>query len=153
DAAGIPDVNAALMARIEGKAVEAPYSLDDMADDAVGLLEALGIRTAHVCGMSMGAYIAQIIAIRHPAPVPGLVSIYGSTGNPELPLPKPEVLQALLAPPPRERAAYVEHQMRVIRAISGPAYPPDEKWYRERAGLAHDRCFWPQGVARQFVAV
>src|SRR5262249_42496449 len=67
DAAGLPDGTAALMARIEGKPVQAPYSLDDMADDSVELLEALGIRTAHVCGMSMGAYIAQTIAIRHPA--------------------------------------------------------------------------------------
>jgi pimeloyl-ACP methyl ester carboxylesterase len=151
--AGVPDVTAAMMARLEGKKVEAPYTLDDMADDAVGLLDALGIEKAHICGMSMGAAISQTIAIRHPARVLSLIPIYGSTGNPELPQPKPEVLELLLTPSPKERGAFIENRLKVLRAIAGPGFPFDESWLREMTGRAYDRSFYPQGVARQFVAI
>jgi pimeloyl-ACP methyl ester carboxylesterase len=153
DELGVPDAMAALSARMEGKTVDAPYSLDDMADDAVGLLDALGIEKAHICGMSMGAHITQTIAIRHPTRVLSLAPIYGGTGNPALPQPKPEVVRLLLTPPPQEREAYVEHRLKLWRTISGPAFPPYEAWCRKRAGQAYDRCFYPQGVARQYVAV
>jgi pimeloyl-ACP methyl ester carboxylesterase len=151
--AGVPNVIAAMTARMQGKTVPSPYSLDDMADDSVGLLDALGIHKAHICGMSMGGHITQTIAIRHPARVRSLVSIYSATGNPELPQPKPEVARTLLTPPPQDREGYIEHQMKLLRTISGPAFPPDEAWCREMTGLSYDRCFYPQGVARQYVAV
>ena len=90
--AGIPDFQAAIAALMEGKPVESAYTLDDMADDAVGLLDALGIEKAHICGASMGGMIAQVIAYRHPKHVLSLTSIMSSTGNPDLPQGKPEAL-------------------------------------------------------------
>jgi pimeloyl-ACP methyl ester carboxylesterase len=79
------------------------YTLDDMADDAAGLLEVLGIGKAHICGTSMGGIIGQTVAIRHPSRVQSLISIYSTTGNKDLPPPRPEVIGLLLAPPPSER--------------------------------------------------
>ena len=78
---GDPDLMGAIMAVQRGEAVEAPYSLDDMADDAVGLLDALGIEQAHICGASMGGMIAQTIAYRHPSRVLSLMSILSTTCN------------------------------------------------------------------------
>lgn len=77
--AGVPDVVEVMTARMRGEKVEAPYTLDDMADDAVGLLDALGIDKAHICGMSMGGAIAQTVVIRHPSRVLSLISIYASS--------------------------------------------------------------------------
>ena len=79
-----------------GEEVSAPYSLDDMANDAAGLLDAIGLDTAHVCGASMGGMIAQTLAIRHPARLRSLISIMSTTGNPTLPPPTPEAMAVLL---------------------------------------------------------
>ena len=83
--AGIPDIVAAM----QGQEFQAAYSLDDMADDAVGLLDALGIEKAHICGVSMGGMITQVIGYRHPSRVLSLIPIMGTTGNPALPRAKP----------------------------------------------------------------
>jgi pimeloyl-ACP methyl ester carboxylesterase len=138
---------------VKGEKVSTPYSLDDMADDAVGLLDALGIQRAHICGMSMGGMIAQIIAIRHPSRVLSLISIYSTTGNPELPKPKPEALQVLVTPPPSDREGYIEYQLGVRKTLSGPGFPVDEKWVRKIMALSYDRCFYPQGTGRQLLAI
>jgi len=151
--AGIPDIMAAFGASMQGEAIEAPYTLDDMADDAVGLLDALGIEKAHFCGMSMGGMIAQTAAIRHPSRVSSLISIYNTTGNPELPQPKPEAMEVLITPAPEEREAYIEHMVKVFRTIAGPGFPFDEEWIRKLAARRYDRAFYPQGMARQLVGV
>ena len=151
--AGIPDIMAAFGASMQGEAVEAPYTLDHMADDAVGLLDALGIEKAHFCGMSMGGMIAQTAAIRHPSRVSSLISIYSTTGNPELPQPKPEAMEVLITPAPEERDAYIEHLVKVFRTIAGPGFPFDEEWIRQLAARRYDRAFYPQGMARQLVGV
>ena len=150
---GVPDIMAVIGAVMRGGVPAAPYSLDDMADDAVGLLDALGIGKAHVCGMSMGGYIAQSVAVRHPSRVLSLISIYSHTGNRDLPKAKPEVMKLLLTPSPQERGAYIEHRLKVGRAISGPGFPFDEEWYRKLAARSYDRAFYPQGAARQLVAI
>ncbi len=98
--AGVPDVMRLIEALMKGEKINPPYTIEDMADDAVGLLDALGIEKAHVCGMSMGGMIAQELAIRHPQRVLSLISIYSTTGNPKLPQAKPEIMQVLLTPPP-----------------------------------------------------
>jgi len=90
DAAGVPDVGAALFAAMQGKPVQAPYRLEDMALDTVGLLDALGIERAHVVGASMGGAIAQTIAIRHPERLHTLTSIMATSGAPGLPPPTAE---------------------------------------------------------------
>jgi len=124
-----------------------------MANDAVALLNALHIPKAHLCGMSMGGMIAQTIAIRRPERVLSLTSIYSTSGNPQVPQPKPEIIALLTAPPPAERQAFIEHMLRLMKAISGPGFPPDEPWIRKIMGESYDRSFYPEGVARQLVAI
>ena len=124
--AGIPDITVIIHAIQAGKAFEIPYSLEDMVDDAVGLLDALHIKRVHVCGVSMGAYIAQIIAFRHPSRVFSLTSIMGSTGNPQLPPPTPAAMRILLTPMPTERGAYIEQSIKDWRILYGSRFPFDE---------------------------
>ena len=130
-----------------------PYTLEDMADDAIGLLDALRIAKAHICGMSMGGMIAQTIAIRHPSRILSLISIYSATGNPELPQPKPEIMKFLMTPPPKEREANIEHMLGVFKALAGPGFPLDVEWTRKIMAESFDRCFYPQGFARQLVSI
>jgi pimeloyl-ACP methyl ester carboxylesterase len=151
--AGIPDFPAAIKALMEGKPVESAYSLDDMADDAVGLLNALGIEKAHICGVSMGGMIAQVISYRHPKHVLSLTSIMSSTGNPDLPQGKPDALAAVIAPSPEERGAYVEHNMNIWRTIWSPGFPFEEKRARTFIEKSYDRSYYPQGMARQNIAI
>lgn len=153
DEAGMPNLFETFGKIMQGEKIKPPYTLDDMADDAVGLLDALGIRKAHICGMSMGGMIAQTIVIRHPSRVLSLISIYSTTGNPEIPQPKPEVMGILIAPPPIEREANIEHMLGVFKTIAGPGFPLDEKWTRKIMAKSYDRCFYPQGMVRQLVAI
>jgi pimeloyl-ACP methyl ester carboxylesterase len=153
DEAGIPDFPAAITALMEGKPVQSAYSLDDMADDAVGLLNALGIEKAHICGASMGGMIAQVIAYRHPKHVLSLTSIMSTTGNPGLPQAKPETITAVLAPAPEERGAYVEHNMNIWRRIWSPGFPFEEKRARTFIEKSYDRSYYPQGMIRQNIAL
>jgi pimeloyl-ACP methyl ester carboxylesterase len=151
--AGVPNIPEVIGKLLRGEEVRPPYTLEDMADDAVGLLDALGIRKAHICGMSMGGMIAQTIAIRHPSRVLSLISIYSTTGNRELPQAKPEILALLTAPPPKQREAYVEHMLRLFKTIAGPRFGVDEAWTRKTMADSFDHSFYPQGEARQLVAI
>ncbi|MFW9874614.1 MAG: alpha/beta hydrolase [Candidatus Thorarchaeota archaeon] len=151
--AGEPDLMGAIMAVQQGEPFEAPYTLDDMADDAVGILDALGIEKAHICGASMGGMIAQTIAYRHPSRVLSLTSIMSTTSNPNLPQATPEVQQVFFAPVPPERDAVIENQIRVGKLIYGSGFPYDEEKYRVLARRAFDRCFYPSGVERHLLAI
>jgi pimeloyl-ACP methyl ester carboxylesterase len=97
--------------------------------------------------------IAQMMAIRHPARVLSLISIYSTTGNPEVPQAKPEIMALLTSPPPKERRAFIEHMFRIFKTIHGPGFPLDEMWTRKTIGKSYDRGFCPEGKARQFVAI
>jgi pimeloyl-ACP methyl ester carboxylesterase len=103
--------------------------------------------------MSMGGMIAQTIAIRHPLRVQSLISIYSSTGNPELFQPEPEALEVLVEAPPVEREAYVDYLVRTFRVIAGSGFAFDEEYHRRLAEKAFDRAFYPQGTGRQLMAV
>jgi pimeloyl-ACP methyl ester carboxylesterase len=149
--AGVPDIMAAVTASMQGQEVQAPYNLDDMADDAIGLLDGLGIEKAHICGASMGAAITQTIGYRHPSRVLSLIPIMGPTGDPELPQAKPEAVERLITPAPEDREAYIEHSLKTTKIIWG-SLNLDEEYSRQRAARAYDRSFYPQGVARQLVA-
>jgi len=151
--AGMPDLMAAMTATMQGTKIDSAYSIDDMAADSVGLLDALGIDKAHICGASMGGMIAQTIAIRHPERVTSLTSIMSTTGDPNLPRAKPEIMALLLTPPPKGREANIKHGVNIWRTISGSGLPFDEEWMQKRVGLSYDRCFYPQGVARQLMAI
>ena len=150
---GMPNLPEIFGKLLRGEKVKPPYTLDDMADDAVALLDTLNIPKAHICGMSMGGMIAQTIAIRHPERVLSLISIYSTTGNPQVPQAKPEIIGLLTTPPPGERQAYIEHMLVVFKTISGPGFPPDEAWTRKIMGETYDRSFYPEGMARQLVAI
>ncbi|MBE0558042.1 MAG: alpha/beta fold hydrolase, partial [Proteobacteria bacterium] len=153
DEAGVPNLIETFGRLMQWEKITPPYTMDDMADDAVGLLDALGIQNAHICGMSMGGMIAQTIAIRHPSRVLSLMSIYSTTGNREVPPPKQEVLGMLIAPVPAEREACIEHMLRLFRAIAGTGFPVDERWTRRIIAESYDRCFYPEGMIRQLVAI
>lgn len=149
DQAGVADLGTLT----RGQQSSPPYTLDDMADDGVGLLDALGIRKAHICGASMGGMIAQTVAIRHPSRVLSLISIYSTTGNKDLPPPKPKMMELLLAPAPPEREAYIEHMVDLFKAMAGPGFAFDEAWTRMITARAYDRSYCPEGTGRQLLAV
>jgi pimeloyl-ACP methyl ester carboxylesterase len=144
-----PDLPGALA----GDLSSVSYTLSDMAADAVGLLDALGIAEAHVVGASMGGAIAQVMAIEHPHRVRSLTSMMSTTGNGSVGQISPEVLRELFGAPRAVTRDDVIHQMlRAVRVIGSPGYPADEGEVAAVAGLAYDRCYDPIGVARQAIA-
>jgi len=136
-----------------GEKVPVPYSIDDMANDASELLDFLDIRQAHICGMSMGGFIAQTFAINNPDRILSLTSIYSSPGNRKEFQPTQEVMEFMLTPTPEERYANIEHTMKYFRLISGTGLPFDEDFHRNLAAQSYDRSFCPEGVARQYLAI
>lgn len=153
DHAGVPDIMAAIQSAMAGNAINAPYSLDDMADDAVAVLDALGIKQAHICGASMGGMIAQVVAYRHPERTLSLISIMSNTGNPATAQGKPEAIQAVVAPPPAERGANIEHNMAVWRKIWSAGFPFEEARARAFLENSYDRAYCPGGAVRQNLAL
>lgn len=101
----------------------------------------------------MGGMIAQVIAYRHPKHVLSLTSIMSTTGNPDLPQAKPETIAAVLAPAPEGREAYVEHNMNIWRKIWSPGFPFEEKRAQTFIEKSYDRSYYPQGMARQNIAL
>ena len=152
---GIPNFKRVALMRMVGLRARIPYRLTDMADDAAGLLNALGIAKAHVVGASMGGMIVQLLAVHHPDKLLTMTSIMSTTGNRKVPPAKPEAMKALLNRAPA--GATLEQVMpigiAVSRAIGSPGYPADEA--RLRANITRDftRSFYPQGAARQISAI
>jgi pimeloyl-ACP methyl ester carboxylesterase len=150
DRAGVLDTRAVIEARVAGKPVKLPYTLDDMADDAVGLLGALGIKKAHVVGVSMGGMIAQLVAADHPARVLSLTSIMSTSGNPAVPFPaKPDVLAKLPPPPPEgDKEAVIASAIKLTQVLAGPTYPPDETRVKNLVLRSMERSSDRSGMAR-----
>jgi pimeloyl-ACP methyl ester carboxylesterase len=148
EAAGPPDKAAALSGN-----PQPAYRLDDMAADAVGLLDALGIEAAHVVGASMGGYIAQLVAINHPDRVLSLTSIMSGPNTAEGVPPTPEGAAVLMLKPPATREDRIELAMSIRRVLVGSADPFDEAFERARATRAVDRAYYAVGTGRQLVAV
>ena len=146
--AGEPDV----MAAFAGNAQPA-YTLDDMADDAVGLLDALGIGAAHVVGASMGGFIAQLMAINHPDRVLSLTSIMSGPGGRDAVAPWPEGAEVLTRVPPETREGRIEHAVWIRSVLVGRGNPFDEAAEIRKSVRAVDRSYYPVGTARQLVAV
>lgn len=145
----LPDLDAAR----RGDPAAAVYTLEDMAEDAVGLLDALGVDRAHALGASMGGMIAQTLAIRHPDRVLSLCSIMSTTGAPGVGEAKPEVLAVIRSGSPRTREEIVAAQVAMARVIRGGGFPFDEVLARERAEHAYQRCHYPEGKLRQQAAI
>ncbi len=148
-----PDPAPLAAALLQGQSVTPPYTLDDMADDAAGLLDALGIPAAHVVGASMGGMIAQLVALRHPKQVLTLTSIMSSTGESDLPQGNPAVLGLLAQPVPTEREAAIEYGVKAWQLLGGGGFPFDEERVRAFTGLEYDRDSDSTGPSRQLLAI
>jgi pimeloyl-ACP methyl ester carboxylesterase len=133
--------------------VAAPYRLHDMALDVIGLMDALGIKSAHLVGASMGGMIAQEVAISFPQRVRSLTSIMSTTGNPKVPPPTREAAAVLMAPPPKTREEYFERFALTWKVLRVGSFPQDEALDRSRAERTFERGLNPAGVARQLRAV
>ncbi len=150
----LPDMRAVTKAVAEGRKPDVPYVLDDMADDAAGLLDELGIASAHIAGASMGGMIAQLVALRHPQKTRSLVSLMSTTSDPSLPRSAPQAQEALMSKPAAEdKTSVVEHTLKNRRIIGSPGFPEDENWLRGHVAKNYDRSYYPQGALRQWAAI
>jgi pimeloyl-ACP methyl ester carboxylesterase len=129
------------------------YDLADMAADAAGLVQALGLDSVHLVGVSMGGMIAQRVAITYPERVRSLTSIMSTTGDRSVGGASEAAQAVLYAPPATDRDEAIQRQLQTSRVIGSPGFPFDEEAIRARAGLAYDRAHDPAGVARQMAAI
>jgi len=131
----------------------AGYTLEDMAGDAVGLLDHLGIERAHVVGASMGGMIAQTIAIEHPDRVLSLCSIMSNTGARWTGQPKLATYRVVLGTPPQDRDRFIDHVVKMYRVIGSPGFDRNEDDLRDVAARSYDRGRNPAGSGRQLAAI
>jgi len=149
----MPNPRSVLQKMMKGERIEPAYTLRDMAADAVGLLDGLGIERAHFVGASMGGMIAQRAAIHFPERVTTLTSIMSTTGNRNLPPAEPEALALLTAPYPDEPDEAIEHRMNVRRTLHGPGSPFEEERIRGLALEEAARSTHRTGQPRQYLAI
>jgi pimeloyl-ACP methyl ester carboxylesterase len=142
-----------LVEAFAGRKGKAPYSLTDLAGDAFGLLDHLGLASAHVVGVSMGGMIAQTMALEAPGRVRSLTSIMSTTGKRSVGWLHPQLVPSLLRPPKPGREAYAESSVRMWRMIGSPGFPRHEDRTRELAGEAYDRGVSAHGALRQMMAI
>jgi len=133
--------------------IAAPYKLRDMAEDTIGLMDALGIKSAHLVGASMGGMIAQETTISFPQRVRSLTSIMSTTGNPKVPAPTREASAMLMAPPPLTKQEYLERYAQTWKILRAGSFPQDEALDRSRAERTFERGLNPAGVGRQLRAI
>ena len=154
DQGGVPNLALDSLRYAFGFRVKSPYTLEDMAADAVGVLDALGIAAAHVCGASMGGMIAQRMAAGAPARVKSLTLMMTSSGARRLPGPTLKVRSAMIARPKSQTVeGIVEHYVRLYALIGSPAYPSAPAYLRDRFTTSVNRSYRPAGTARQMVAI
>ena len=154
DHLGVPNLALESLRHVVGLRARSAYTLADMATDAIGILDALGIDAAHVCGASMGGMIAQHMARIAPARVKSLTLVMTSSGARSLPGPSLKVRSALISRPPSTTIeGIVEHYVKLYALIGSPAYPTPPDWLRERFTVSVRRSYRPAGTARQMVAI
>jgi pimeloyl-ACP methyl ester carboxylesterase len=154
DHLGTPNLVWASVKHRLGLQVRAPYTVQDMADDAAAVLAARGVARAHIVGISMGGMIAQRLAVSAPQLVQSLTLIMTSSGARGLPGPQPQVLRHMLSRPARATPdAILAHGEKLMQLIGSPGYPNDPAYVRQRLQAAMARSFHPSGVLRQMVAI
>ena len=154
DSLGVPSLVWAAMRHSVRLPVNAPYGLHDMAADALGVLDALGVQRAHVCGASLGGMVAQHLAARHPQRVKSLTLMMTTSGARRLPQPHWLVQKALLSRPNgKDPAAVVTHLQKLLTLIGSPAYPAEPEALRQRLLATVQRAYRPAGAVRQLMAV
>lgn len=150
----LPDISAVAKAMAEGRAPDVPYTLNDMADDVAALIDALGFKSMHVAGASMGGMIAQLTALRHAGKTRSLISLMSTTSDPSLPRSDPKAQAALMQKPPAEdKMSVVEHTIKMRLVNASPAFPEDPTESRERLMRNYDRSYYPEGTIRQWAAI
>jgi len=150
---GVPDLEKMAADLRSGTNVQVPYTLSDMATDTIGLMDALRIERAHICGVSMGGMIGQVMAIEHPHRLRSLTSVMSTTGERYLPASTPAAVKAMMSMPPQTRDLFLEYQVDLIRAFSDNSDHFDEAVQRELADLAFVRGLYPSGFFRQMAAI
>jgi pimeloyl-ACP methyl ester carboxylesterase len=146
---GTPD----FMALFSGDPSSAPYLVDDMAEDTLGLLDALGLERVHVVGVSMGGMITQALVINHPSRFLTACSIMSTTGDVTVGAPTGEAVSAMLRPAAKNREEAVAASLASSKVISSPGFPFDVELMTRRAAAAYDRSYCPEGTARQLGAI
>ena len=155
DGAGAPDIAAVIKALGEGRKPPVAYTLDEMAADAAGVLDALGIERAHIVGASMGGMIAQLVAADHPHKTLSLTSIMSSTGNPNLPRATPEAMARLNTPAPdpnKDLEGFLASAVEGAKVMAS-RYPPDEAAVRAQSLSDFKRSYYPVGFQRQYAGI
>lgn len=150
---GTPSVTAMLANQWFRTSVNAPYLLNDMAEDALGLLDALSIEQAHLVGVSMGGMIAQCMALMAPHRVLSLTSIMSTTGDRSLPKPKKSVTMKLIRPLPKDEDAFVEQALKFWTLLHGEHFDFEHQRVSNLIRLARTRSYYPPGVLRQMCAI
>ncbi len=152
-AAGVPNILALMGMMAIGRKLEVPYTLRDMAADTVGLLDHLGIDTAHVVGASMGGAIVQELAIHHATRLRSITCIMASPGDPRLKAPTAEAIAVLLRTTPTDQDGYITAYKATVRVLRGPHFPEDEAGDEARAIRNFERGLNPNGTTRQLAAI
>ncbi len=156
EAAGAPDMPAIVAAVSAGTKPPAAYTLSDMADDAVGILDGLGIAQAHIVGASMGGMIAQLVAANYPQRTLSLTSIMSTSGHPTLSRATPQAMAVLTerGPDPRQNLdGFLAHAARGSRVIGSPGYPVSDADLRAQSKSYFERSYYPLGFLRQYAAI
>ena len=153
DPLGMPDLEQLAIDLRAGRQVSLPYRLEDMAADTWGLLAALAIHKANICGISMGGMIAQIMALEKPERTGSLICMETTSGERDLPHSTPEAREAMMSVPPTQREAYLDYSVEVYSAFCGYSEYLDRELQRRMSAAAFDRMWYPTAFNRQMAAI
>ena len=153
DSLGLPNVRLMTASALMGRRIKPPYTLDDLAEDTVALMNHLDIPRAHVMGASMGGMVAQRLALNHASRLMSLTLLFTSTGSRRDGIATPHAMKTLLKPQPTGREATIERLVEVGRMLTGPSYAYDEMYWRDLAARCWAHSQTPPGTARQMAAV